>query len=145
MSQRTSAHDAEIADQFTRQAELFASSPVLHSEAALGLLVDAGNPEPGDSTRHLTPVSPPASAGGAIAPCASKPQSRGEPPPSPHFFQQPLHSTSSWPLRTRIWQHIFENARIEVREHFEAILYVTALKRSLLQFSFLGPRASNPL
>jgi ubiquinone/menaquinone biosynthesis C-methylase UbiE len=48
MSQRTSTHDAEIADQFTRQAELFASSPVLHSEAALGLLVDAANPEPGD-------------------------------------------------------------------------------------------------
>jgi len=38
---RTTDHDAEIVDQFTRQAEQFARSPELHKEAALALLTDA--------------------------------------------------------------------------------------------------------
>lgn len=42
------AHDAEIDDQFTRQAELFANSKVLHNEEALALLVDAAEPRPDD-------------------------------------------------------------------------------------------------
>ena len=50
MQNRTSTHDAEIADQFSRQAEMFANSPALHNEAALALLVDAGEPKPGDET-----------------------------------------------------------------------------------------------
>ena len=50
MSHRISSHDAEIDDQFTRQAELFAKSPALHNEAALALMVDAGEPEPGDTS-----------------------------------------------------------------------------------------------
>jgi ubiquinone/menaquinone biosynthesis C-methylase UbiE len=39
-----SAHAANIADQFTRQAALFASAPALHDKAALDLLVDAARP-----------------------------------------------------------------------------------------------------
>jgi ubiquinone/menaquinone biosynthesis C-methylase UbiE len=50
MSKRTSTHDAEIADQFTRQAELFAKSPALHNDAALALLVDAAKPQPDDAS-----------------------------------------------------------------------------------------------
>ena len=48
MSHRMSAHDAEIAGQFTRQAEMFANSPALHNEAALALLVAAAELQPGD-------------------------------------------------------------------------------------------------
>jgi ubiquinone/menaquinone biosynthesis C-methylase UbiE len=42
------AHAATIDDQFTRQAEQFAASPVHHNQAALDLLVAASNPSPGD-------------------------------------------------------------------------------------------------
>ncbi len=38
------SHAATIADQFGRQAELFARSPALHNEAALNLLVEAATP-----------------------------------------------------------------------------------------------------
>jgi ubiquinone/menaquinone biosynthesis C-methylase UbiE len=41
-------HAAAIADQFTRQAEQFAASPVHHNQAALDLLVDAASPRPED-------------------------------------------------------------------------------------------------
>jgi ubiquinone/menaquinone biosynthesis C-methylase UbiE len=37
-------HAATIADQFTRQAALFAAAPTLHDKAALDLLVDAARP-----------------------------------------------------------------------------------------------------
>jgi SAM-dependent methyltransferase len=40
------AHDALIRDQFTRQAEIFATVPELHSAEALALLVDAASPGP---------------------------------------------------------------------------------------------------
>jgi SAM-dependent methyltransferase len=39
-----SSHPSLIADQFARQAELFARAPELHNEAALALLVDAAQP-----------------------------------------------------------------------------------------------------
>jgi ubiquinone/menaquinone biosynthesis C-methylase UbiE len=42
------AHAATIDDQFTRQAEQFAASPVHHNQAALDLLVDAAAPKPSD-------------------------------------------------------------------------------------------------
>jgi SAM-dependent methyltransferase len=41
---RAPVHQHVIADQFTRQAAHFASSPALHNQAALDLLVDAGAP-----------------------------------------------------------------------------------------------------
>jgi ubiquinone/menaquinone biosynthesis C-methylase UbiE len=40
-----SAHDATVADQFTRQAAQFASSAVHHNQAALDLLVEAATPQ----------------------------------------------------------------------------------------------------
>ena len=46
----TAAHDAAIADQFTRQAAEFAASSVLHDRAALDLLVEAAAPQPSDVT-----------------------------------------------------------------------------------------------
>ena len=42
------AHQAVIADQFTRQAAQFAASPSLHNQAALDLLVDAASPRADD-------------------------------------------------------------------------------------------------
>jgi ubiquinone/menaquinone biosynthesis C-methylase UbiE len=42
----TSAHDATIADQFSRQAAQFAASAVHHNQAALDLLVEAAGPRP---------------------------------------------------------------------------------------------------
>src|ERR1700694_5127163 len=47
-SAAASAHDATIADQFTRQAAQFAASPVHHNQAALDLLVEAARPAPED-------------------------------------------------------------------------------------------------
>ena len=47
-SAAASAHDATIADQFTRQAVQFAASQVHHNQAALDLLVAAARPAPGD-------------------------------------------------------------------------------------------------
>ena len=44
----TSAHDATIADQFTRQAAQFAASAVHHNQAALDLLVEAARTRPED-------------------------------------------------------------------------------------------------
>src|SRR5262249_39918958 len=44
----TSAHDAAIADQFTRQAAQFAASAAHHNQAALDLLVEAARPRPED-------------------------------------------------------------------------------------------------
>lgn len=44
------SHAAVIADQFSRQAALFARSPALHNEAALNLLVEAAAPCPGEET-----------------------------------------------------------------------------------------------
>jgi ubiquinone/menaquinone biosynthesis C-methylase UbiE len=44
------AHAAAIADQFTRQAAIFAAAPVLHDRAALDLLVDAARPQPTDTS-----------------------------------------------------------------------------------------------
>ena len=41
-------HAATIADQFTRQAAVFAAAPVLHDKDALNLLVDAARPQPTD-------------------------------------------------------------------------------------------------
>jgi ubiquinone/menaquinone biosynthesis C-methylase UbiE len=41
-------HAATIADQFTRQAAVFAAAPVLHDKDALTLLVDAARPLPTD-------------------------------------------------------------------------------------------------
>jgi ubiquinone/menaquinone biosynthesis C-methylase UbiE len=41
-------HAATVADQFTRQAALFATAPALHDRAALDLLVDAARPLPTD-------------------------------------------------------------------------------------------------
>jgi ubiquinone/menaquinone biosynthesis C-methylase UbiE len=38
------SHQATIADQFTRQAALFAAAPALHNKAALDLLVEAAGP-----------------------------------------------------------------------------------------------------
>jgi ubiquinone/menaquinone biosynthesis C-methylase UbiE len=46
----TSAHDSLIQDQFSRQAELFAQSPELHSDAQVLLLVDCARPQPGDES-----------------------------------------------------------------------------------------------
>lgn len=45
----SSAHDDLIRDQFSRQAEAFARSPELHDGAQLALLIDAAQPQPGDS------------------------------------------------------------------------------------------------
>src|SRR5262245_10586130 len=42
------AHAATVVDQFTRQAEQFAASPVHHNQAALDLLVEAASPHPSD-------------------------------------------------------------------------------------------------
>src|SRR5215475_10603886 len=42
------AHDATIADQFTRQATQFAASAAHHNQAALDLLVEAARPRPED-------------------------------------------------------------------------------------------------
>ena len=47
-SAAASAHAEAIADQFTRQAALFAAAPALHDKAALDLLVDAARPLAGD-------------------------------------------------------------------------------------------------
>ena len=44
------SHQNLIVDQFSRQAELFAQSPVLHNEAALSLLVEAATPRSSDVT-----------------------------------------------------------------------------------------------
>ena len=41
-------HAADIDDQFSRQAEMFAAAPALHNQAALDLLVEAAEPNPGD-------------------------------------------------------------------------------------------------
>ena len=46
----TSSHQATIADQFGRQAEQFAAAPALHNQAALDLLVQAAEPDPGDTS-----------------------------------------------------------------------------------------------
>jgi len=43
---KNQAHDAIIADQFTRQAVQFAASSVHHNQAALNLLVEAARPHP---------------------------------------------------------------------------------------------------
>ena len=43
-----SAHDATVADQFTRQAVQFAASPTHHNQAPLELLVGAAGPRPED-------------------------------------------------------------------------------------------------
>jgi ubiquinone/menaquinone biosynthesis C-methylase UbiE len=45
---RNANHQAEIVDQFTRQAQQFAASPELHKEAALTLLTDAAEPQADD-------------------------------------------------------------------------------------------------
>src|SRR5215470_7067888 len=45
----TPSHASTIAEQFSRQAELFAKSPALHNAAALDLLVEAGEPQPNDN------------------------------------------------------------------------------------------------
>jgi ubiquinone/menaquinone biosynthesis C-methylase UbiE len=47
-SAAASAHDATVADQFTRQAVQFAASQVHHNQAALDLLVGAAGPRPED-------------------------------------------------------------------------------------------------
>jgi ubiquinone/menaquinone biosynthesis C-methylase UbiE len=47
-SAAASAHDATVADQFSRQAVQFAASPVHHNQAALDLLVEAARPRPSD-------------------------------------------------------------------------------------------------
>src|SRR6516164_6341407 len=44
-----SAHDAAIADQFTRQAAQFAASHVHHNQAALDVLVESASPRPEES------------------------------------------------------------------------------------------------
>lgn len=44
----TTRHDDLIAEQFAQQAALFANAPVLHSAAALDLLVQAAAPKPAD-------------------------------------------------------------------------------------------------
>lgn len=46
----TSTHHASIIDQFSRQAELFATAPALHDKGALDLLVDAAGPGAGDTS-----------------------------------------------------------------------------------------------
>lgn len=46
----TRTHQATIADQFSRQAELFAAAPALHNQAALDLLVDAAEPGADDTS-----------------------------------------------------------------------------------------------
>jgi ubiquinone/menaquinone biosynthesis C-methylase UbiE len=43
-------HESRIADQFTRQAQVFAGAPALHADAVLSLLVDAAAPGPGNET-----------------------------------------------------------------------------------------------
>jgi ubiquinone/menaquinone biosynthesis C-methylase UbiE len=43
-------HQAVIVDQFSRQAEQFATRPALHNKQALDLLVDAADPRAGDVT-----------------------------------------------------------------------------------------------
>jgi ubiquinone/menaquinone biosynthesis C-methylase UbiE len=47
-STTAAAHAATVVDQFTRQAEQFAASPVHHNQAALDLLVEAASPRPSD-------------------------------------------------------------------------------------------------
>lgn len=46
----STAHQATIVDQFTRQAAMFAAAPALHNDAALDLLVSAARPLPTDAT-----------------------------------------------------------------------------------------------
>ncbi|HLH96318.1 MAG TPA: class I SAM-dependent methyltransferase [Xanthobacteraceae bacterium] len=46
----TTTHDAEIVDQFSRQAEAFAQAAALHNERALDLLVTAGEPSASDQS-----------------------------------------------------------------------------------------------
>jgi len=45
-----SAHEARIHDQFTQQAERFARSPELHTDAQIRLIVDATAPKPDDES-----------------------------------------------------------------------------------------------
>ena len=45
-----STHQATIADQFSRQAALFAAAPALHNQAALDLLVGAAEPGADDTS-----------------------------------------------------------------------------------------------
>lgn len=47
---QTAAHQALIADQFSRQAELFANAPALHDAAALEALVKAAGPTINDAS-----------------------------------------------------------------------------------------------
>jgi ubiquinone/menaquinone biosynthesis C-methylase UbiE len=61
----TAAHDAAIADQFTRQATEFAASSVLHNRTALDLLVEAATPQAGDVS--LDVACGPGSVVGAFA------------------------------------------------------------------------------
>ena len=46
---KTERHAEQIEQQFTAQAEGFARSPALHSEAALALMVEAGAPQPSET------------------------------------------------------------------------------------------------
>lgn len=58
-------HATTIADQFTRQAEIFAATPALHNEQALAILVNAAQPQPDD--RSLDVACGPGSVVAAFA------------------------------------------------------------------------------
>ncbi len=64
------AHDAVIADQFTRQAVQFAASAVHHNQAALDLLVEAACPRPDDVS--LDVACGPGSVVAAFAACVRR-------------------------------------------------------------------------
>ncbi|GAJ27932.1 class I SAM-dependent methyltransferase [Acidomonas methanolica] len=47
------SHQANIQDQFSRQAEIFAAAPELHNDDVLALLVNAADPGPTDATLDI--------------------------------------------------------------------------------------------
>ena len=47
---KSTAHQAMVTDQFTRQAALFAEAPALHDAASLAMLVDAARPQATDTS-----------------------------------------------------------------------------------------------
>src|SRR4029077_5495080 len=71
-------HQELILDQFTRQATVFSTAPAITDEEALGMIIRAARPSPGD--RLLDVACGPGLVVCAFAPCVREATRRDMPP-----------------------------------------------------------------
>ncbi len=112
----STAHDAAIRDQFTRQAAVFAAGPELHNDAIHKLMIDAAHPQLSD--RLLDVACGPGSVVAAFAPLVAAAIGVDA---TPAMLEQARALQASKGLRNVAWQTSSAYALPFADAHFDIV------------------------